>query len=67
MVYGFAIDCFLGLPKTYYLSAYCDISRREYALMVPLGLYSLILGFYPDVILTSIRCSVANILYQSIV
>lgn len=72
MVFGAAYGLWLcnrllfGLPKTTYLDSYCDCTRREFALMVPLVFYVLVLGFYPDIILTDIRMSVANILSQTL-
>ena len=52
-----------GLPKVY-TAVDSDCTRREFALMLPLTILVLILGFYPEVILTDIRGSVAYLLYQ---
>jgi len=39
-----------------------DISRREWYVLLPLGLLTLILGVYPDIILSKIHLSVAGLL-----
>lgn len=56
-----------GLSKTVYIPSFCDCNRRETFCMLPFVFYVGFLGFYPDIVLTDIRISVASILYQSVV
>ena len=55
-----------GLAKPYYLSAFSDLSRREFFMFVPLVVSILWIGFMPESFLDTIHCSVANVLQQGI-
>lgn len=53
-----------GLAKPYYLSAFSDLSRREFFMFVPFVIGILWIGFMPECFLDAIHCSVANTLQQ---
>ena len=53
-----------GLAKPYYLSAFSDLSRREFFMFVPFVISILWIGFMPESFLDTIHCSVANVLQQ---
>lgn len=55
-----------GLAKPYYLSAFSDLSRREFFMFVPFVISILWIGFIPESFLDTIHCSVANVLQQGI-
>ena len=55
-----------GLAKPYYLSAFSDLSRREFAMLFPFLTSVLWIGFVPESFLDTIHCSVANVLQQGI-
>lgn len=53
-----------GFPKPYYLSAFADLSRREFFILVPFLIGVLVMGLVPDIFLDVVRCSVANVLQR---
>jgi len=53
-----------GISKPYYLSAFADLSRREFFILVPFLFGVLVMGFAPDIFLDVMRCSVANVLQR---
>lgn len=46
-----------------YLNYTIDINRREFSLLLPLLIISIILGIYPNVVLDTIHISVSNLIY----
>ncbi len=55
-----------GLAKPYYLSAFSDLSRKEFFMFVPFVISILWIGFMPECFLDTIHCSVANLIQQGI-
>ena len=53
-----------GVAKPYYISAFSDLSRREFFMFLPLVVAVLIMGVMPEPFLDPLRCSVANVLQQ---
>jgi len=53
-----------GNLKTQYLSAFCDIEKREFFIFLPLLLGTLIMGVYPDIFLDPMHMSLNNLLDQ---
>jgi NADH:ubiquinone oxidoreductase subunit 4 (subunit M) len=54
-----------GFPKPYYITAFSDISRREFFILLPFVIGVLCMGVYPEPFLEVIRCSVTNVLAQA--
>lgn len=46
-----------------YLNYTTDINRREFSVIIPLLIISIILGIYPNVVLNDIHISVSNLIY----
>jgi len=42
-----------------------DISRREFMLILPLLIATVLLGIYPNIILDTLHCSITNLLYDN--
>ena len=57
----YARICF-GSPKTVYGSSYCDLSRREFAALLPFLALSLSVGLAPGLVLDTSHASLALIL-----
>jgi len=53
-----------GVAKPYYISAFSDVSRREFFLFLPFILGVLWMGLLPEPFLDTIHCSVANCIQQ---
>lgn len=53
-----------GFPKPYYLSAFADLSRREFFLLLPFVVMVIFLGIAPDLVLDIVRPSIANLLQR---
>jgi NADH-quinone oxidoreductase subunit M len=53
-----------GMPKPYYLQAFADLSRREFFVLLPFVIAVLAMGIMPDVLLDTVRLSVATILQR---
>ena len=53
-----------GLAKPYYLSAFSDLTRKEFFMFIPFVIGILWIGFLPQCFLDTIHCSVANTLQQ---
>jgi NADH-ubiquinone oxidoreductase chain 4 len=49
-----------------YLNYTTDLSRREFMLILPLFLVSIIFGFFPNIILNTIHISVSTLLFHLI-
>jgi len=45
-----------------YLNNITDITRREFFLLLPLLLITIIIGIYPDIVLDSVHLSISNLL-----
>ena len=56
-----------GVAKPYYISAFSDLSRREFFMFAPFVIAVLGMGFMPEPFLDPLRCSVANILQGTLV
>jgi NADH:ubiquinone oxidoreductase subunit 4 (subunit M) len=50
-----------GTPKVVYISAYKDVTRREYYLILPLVILTIIFGIVPDIILETTYFSIKNL------
>lgn len=55
-----------GVAKPYYISAFADLSRREFFIFVPFVIAVLWIGLFPEPFLDVLHCSTANIIEQSI-
>ena len=53
-----------GFPKPYYMSAFADLSRREFFLLLPFVVMVFFLGIAPDLVLDVMRPSIANLLQR---
>jgi len=53
--------CF-GSLKLQYITSFQDISRREFYILLPLGISVLWMGIYPSVFLNEIHCSSYNLI-----
>ena len=53
-----------GLSKPYYLQAFADLSRREFFVLLPFVIVVLVMGLMPDILLDTIRLSVATLLQR---
>jgi len=53
-----------GNLKTQYLSAFCDVEKREFFIFLPLLLGTLIMGVYPDIFLDPMHMSLNNLIDQ---
>ena len=53
--------CF-GNLKSVYIKTYCDLSRREFAALLPFVVLSVLVGLCPSIILTTCHTSIAYIL-----
>jgi NADH:ubiquinone oxidoreductase subunit 4 (subunit M) len=53
-----------GFPKPYYMSAFADLSRREFFLLLPFVVMVIFLGIAPDLVLDVVRPSIANLLQR---
>ena len=49
-----------GKIKTNSLLLFCDITRREFNILLPLGFFTILLGIYPSIILNALSMSVNN-------
>ena len=73
MVWGAAYALWLcnrviyGLSKPYYIAAFSDLSRRETFLFLPFVFIVLLMGIIPAPFLEVLRCSVGNVLQQSLI
>ena len=52
-----------GLVKNKTMLIFCDISRREFHILIPLAFFSLLLGIYPSLILNGLSLSLNNYIY----
>ena len=52
------------MPKPYYLQAFADLSRREFFVLLPFAIAVLAMGVMPDVLLDTVRLSVATLLQR---
>lgn len=48
-----------------YLNYTTDIGRREYIILLPLLILTVVLGMYPDIVLNDIHNSVSSLIYNS--
>lgn len=55
-----------GVTKPYYISAFSDLSRREFFMFAPFVIAVLAMGIYPEPFLDPLRCSVGNVLQQTL-
>ena len=55
-----------GVAKPHEISAYSDISRREFFMFAPFVVAVLFMGVLPEPFLDPLRCSVGNVLQQGI-
>jgi NADH-ubiquinone oxidoreductase chain 4 len=53
-----------GGIKTPQITYQKDITRREFYILIPLVLITIIIGIYPNFILTGLHTSVSNLIYQ---
>ena len=51
-----------GVAKPYYISAFSDLSRREFFMFAPFVIAVLAMGVMPEPFLDPLRCSVGNVL-----
>lgn len=56
-----------GVVKPHFVTCFSDISRREFFMFLPFVASILWIGLYPEPFLDVLHCSVANIIFQSIV
>ena len=56
-----------GVAKPYYISAFSDLSRREFFMFAPFVIAVLGMGVMPEPFLDPLHCSVANILQGTLV
>ena len=54
-----------GFPKSYYISSFSDLNRREFFILLPFCVGVLWMGVAPEPFLEVIRCSITNVLTQS--
>lgn len=52
-----------GGVKSHYLSVVYDINRREFYILFPLLLLTIVLGIYPNFILSDLEYSLSNLIY----
>jgi NADH:ubiquinone oxidoreductase subunit 4 (subunit M) len=45
------------------LLLFCDVSRREFNLLMPLAFFTILLGIYPGVIMNALSMSVNNYIF----
>lgn len=50
--------------QSLYLAVTSDINKREFFLLIPLLIITVILGIFPNIVLDSLHASVSNILYN---
>lgn len=55
-----------GFPKADYISAWSDLSRREFFMFLPFVFLVLLIGIVPEPFLDVLRSSVGNVLQQTI-
>ena len=55
-----------GVPKSHSISAFSDLSRREFFMFTPFLLAVLAMGVFPEPFLDPLRCSAANVLQQGL-
>jgi len=55
-----------GNFKPHYMTTFSDVNRREFWTFLPFVVCVLWMGIYPEVFLTSMHCSVLNLLQQGI-
>ena len=55
-----------GVAKPYYIGAFSDLSRREFFMFVPFVIVVLGMGIFPEPFLDPLRCSVGNVLQQTL-
>lgn len=55
-----------GLPKIAYITAWSDLSRREFFMFLPFILLVLLIGIAPEPFLDVLRSSVGNVLQKAI-
>ena len=73
MVFGAAYALWLcnrvlyGVAKPYYISAFSDLSRREFFMFTPFVIAVLGMGLMAEPFLDPLRCSVGNVLQQGLV
>lgn len=51
-----------GQLKTQYITHYTDMDRREVAVLLPLVIFTLWMGVYPESFLSAMHCSVSNVI-----
>jgi NADH:ubiquinone oxidoreductase subunit 4 (subunit M) len=47
-----------------YSEGYKDMSSREWAIIMPLTVLTILLGVFPDLVFDTILCSVSLVVYQ---
>jgi proton-translocating NADH-quinone oxidoreductase chain M len=68
MVFGAAYSLWLsnrllfGQLKVYYVSSYCDLQKKDFAILLPLSFFTLLLGIYPETFLDYIHVSISNLI-----
>jgi NADH:ubiquinone oxidoreductase subunit 4 (subunit M) len=51
-----------GQLKVYYVSSYCDLQKKDFAILFPLSFFTLLLGVYPETFLDYIHVSISNLI-----
>jgi NADH:ubiquinone oxidoreductase subunit 4 (subunit M) len=52
-----------GQIRQYSLLLFCDVSRREFNILIPLAFFTILLGVYPSVIMNALSMSVNNYIF----
>nr|NP_066468.1 NADH dehydrogenase subunit 4 [Rhodomonas salina]AAG17739.1 NADH dehydrogenase subunit 4 [Rhodomonas salina] len=51
-----------GQLRVYYVSSYCDLQKKDFAILFPLSFFTLFLGVYPEIFLDYIHASISNLI-----
>jgi proton-translocating NADH-quinone oxidoreductase chain M len=51
-----------GQLKVHYVSSYCDLQKKDFAILLPLSFFTLLLGIYPETFLDYIHVSISNLI-----
>lgn len=64
-IYMFNRICFAGAFSKYFTFTIPDLNKREFSILLPLVLFTVFLGIFPDPILKGLHYSVSCLLYTS--